>query len=438
MKRIHLIVLIGFFCLTETNGQQAWTLEACIDQALQANRSVQSNELSSNAQQIRLNQAKNQRLPGVYGNASQNLGFGQTMNNVGVYENRNSQTYNAGISASLNLFNGLQTHYTIQAQELNLHASMEDLKAARENLAIQVASAYLQVLYNKELHQVARTQVELSATQVTRFEQMAELGKIAEGQVYEVKAQHARNKQSEAEVASRLQLSLLDLSQLLELEDWSTFDVVVPNIDVFAIGAGLTEANAMYQEIVGNKPLIRASEYRLQSAEKNRKVAEGALYPSLSLGASYSNGYYPDMTSQNFSDQMKINARTSIGLSLSIPIFNRLDTRNNIKQSEINIKQAALNVEQAKKTLYKEVQQAWFNAKTALEQFHASEETRKQSEIAFRFAEEKFTNGRATAYEYDEARINYSAALSSSLQAKYNYVFSVKILEFYKGIPLTL
>ena len=243
---------------------------------------------------------------------------------------------------------------------------------------------------------------------------------------------------SEAEAASRLQLSLLDLSQLLELEDWSTFDVVVPNIDVYAIGAGLTEANAMYQEIVGNKPLIRASEYRLQSAEKNRKVAEGALYPSLSLGASYSNGYYPDMTSQNFSDQMKINARTSIGLSLSIPIFNRLDTRNNIKQSEINIKQATLNVEQAKKTLYKEVQQAWFNAKTALEQFHASEETRKQSEIAFRFAEEKFTNGRATAYEYDEARINYSAALSSSLQAKYNYVFSVKILEFYKGIPLTL
>jgi outer membrane protein len=167
------------------------------------------------------------------------------------------------------------------------------------------------------------------------------------------------------------------------------------------------------------------------------KIAEGGLYPSLSLGANYSNGFYPDMT-ENFGKQLDINSRASFGLSLNIPVFNRFETRNSIKIAKNNLRAAELELENTKKTLYKEIQQAWFNAKTALEKYYASSETLKQSEIAYDYAEAKFNYGKSTVYEYNEARLNKLSAISNQLQAKYNYLFCVKILDFYKGDPLNL
>jgi len=302
---------------------------------------------------------------------------------------------------------------------------------------MNIASAYLQVLYNKELYQVALEQVTLSQTQLTRYENMASLGKIPQGQVYEAKAQLAKDKFSATESQSNLQLSLLDLSQLLDLKEWSGFDIVEPAIDMKSLSLMISPADEVFNYAVGNKSTVKASEYKLKSSEKNLEVSKGAYYPRLSLGGSYSNGFYPDMK-MNFADQMNINARTAIGLSLSIPIFNRFDTRNNIKLSKIEVENAKLELDNTKKTLYKEIQQAWFNAKTASEKFQASAEAVLNTEEAYRFAEEKFNNGRSTIYEFNEAKMNLASARSNQLQAKYNYLFSVKILDFYKGESLHL
>jgi outer membrane protein len=437
MKNIFACILLFLTFAGNIEAQKKWTLEECIDHALKQNISLQSSKLNAENEAIRYQQAKNQRLPGLSAYSSQSMSFGQSMNNYGVYENKNSQSYSAGLSASVTVFNGFQVTNQIKAQEFNMLATLEDLNKAKESMSVSIASAYLQVLYNKELYQLAKEQVELSKTQVSKYEFMAEQGKIPEGQVYEVKAQHAKDKQSEAESLSNLQLSLLDLSQMLELKDWSDFDIVVPQIDIDALGLQISNADEVYNYAETNKSSVKASEYRLKGSEKSLKIAEGNYYPSLSFGASYSNGYYPDYEG-SFSDQIDINSRTAFGFNLSIPIFNKFDTRNSVRIAKNNLKTAQLDVENTKKTLYKEIQQAWFNAKTALEKYYASSETLKQSEIAYKFAEEKFNYGRSTVYEYNDARMNRTTAISNQLQAKYNYLFCVKILDFYKGLPLNL
>jgi len=224
---------------------------------------------------------------------------------------------------------------------------------------------------------------------------------------------------------------------MLELKEWSGFDFVVPQIDMDAIGLQITNADDVYNYAEANKSSVKASEYRLKSSEKSLKVAEGAYYPSVSISGNYSNIYYTDLE-ETFAEQIDQFYTASIDLNVSIPIFNRFDTKNNVKIAKNNMRNAELDVENSKKTLYKEIQQAWFNAKTALEKYYASSETLKQSEIAYKYAEEKFNYGRSTIYEFNEARMNRTSAISNQLQAKYNYLFCVKILDFYKGMPLSL
>ena len=437
MKKYIIAAFSVFLTFGSMQAQQKWSLEQCIDYALKNNISLKSSELNTKTQEIKHQMAKNQRLPDLTGSGSQYFSFGQSMNNQGIYENKNSQSYSASLSSSVTIFSGFQIRNSISAQSFTLLASLEELKKAKESMAMNIASAYLQVLYNKELYQVALEQVTLSQTQLTRYENMASLGKIPQGQVYEAKAQLAKDKFSATESQSNLQLSLLDLSQLLDLKEWSGFDIVEPAIDMKSLSLMISPADEVFNYAVGNKSTVKASEYKLKSSEKNLEVSKGAYYPRLSLGGSYSNGFYPDMN-MSFADQMNINARTAIGFSLSIPIFNRFDTRNNIKLSKIEVENAKLELDNTKKTLYKEIQQAWFNAKTASEKFQASAEAVLNTEEAYRFAEEKFNNGRSTIYEFNEAKMNLASARSNQLQAKYNYLFSVKILDFYKGEDLHL
>lgn len=437
MKRIIAGLLLIFALTGSSVAQKKWTLEECINHAIEQNLSLKSAKLSSDNEAIRYEQAKNQRLPGVSAYGSQSMSFGQSMNNFGVYENKNSQSYSAGLSTSVSVFNGFQITNSIKAQEFNLKASLEDLKKAQESMSVGIASQYLQVLYNKEIYQIALEQVELSKNQVSKYQNMADLGKIPQGQVSEIQATHAKNKQTASESMNNLQLSLLDLSQMLELKEWNGFDIVIPQIDMNVLGLQISDANEIYNFAEQNKSSVKASEYRLKSSEKSLKIAEGGYYPSLSFGANYSNGFYPDLES-NFKDQLDVNSRTAFGFNLSIPIFNRFDTKNSIRIAKNNLKNAELDVENTKKTLYKEIQQAWFNAKSALEKYYASSETLKQAEIAYKFAEDKFNCEKSTIYEFEDARMNKLSAISNQLQAKYNYLFCVKILDFYKGMPLAL
>lgn len=437
MKNILIAILTGCLSLGTVSAQQKWSLEDCINYAIKNNLTIKTGELTNEAQQIKLEQAKNQILPNLTAQFDPSLNFGTAINNQNVYVQQNSQSASIGVSTGMVLFNGYRVKNAIKAQEFSTKASKEDLKKAKESLSVNISSAYLQVLYNKELYAIAEEQVNLSQNQVSKSEIMASYGKIPEGQVFEARAQLAKDKYNAIEYKSTLQLSLLELAQMLELKDWSTFDIQVPEITINSTANNIQPAEEVFTYAVANKSDVKASEYRLKSSEKSLDITKGALYPTVDIGARYSNRYY-SIQNGNLADQLDVNGGSVVGISVSIPIFNRFDTKNNIRLSKIDVEKAKLDLESTRKTLYKEIQQAWFNANKATEKFNSSAEAVVNSEEAFRFAQEKYNNERATIYEYNQAKINLVTARSNQLQAKYNLLFCIKILDFYKGEPLKL
>ena len=422
-------------------AQKVWTLKECIDYALANNIAIKTAGLNAEIQGIEKKNTQYRRLPYVSASASHNIGFGQTQDNTGVYVNSNSQSTSAGLSTGITLFNGFQINNSVKAQQYSTLASLENLNKAKEDLSLNIASAYLQILYNKELYQLALEQVDLSKEQLRQYEIRYAHDKIPEGQLYEIKAKLAQDELSATQQKQTMELSLLELSQLLELEDWKDFNISKPDSQIMVSKEALQlPAESIYDQAQSNRAAIKSAQYEVMTSEKMLEVSRGARYPSLSLGASYSNSYYDHSNYANpsFKDQLSTNGRSNIGLSLSIPIFNRLNTTNNIKRSNINLETARLQLENTKKILYKEIQQAWFNANTAEEKYRASFETIRATQEAFRFTEEKFNSGRSTIYEYNEARMQLLRTRSEQLQAKYNLMFSLKILDFYRGNPIHL
>lgn len=439
MNKLLIALLTGCLTIGSVSAQQKWSLEDCINYAVKNNLTIKSGELTNDAQQIKLEQAKNQILPDVSGSFGSSVNFGTGLNDKNVYVKQNSQSANMSLSTSMVLFSGFRVKNAIKAQEFSTLASKEDLKKAKESLAVSISSAYLQVLYNKELFAIAEEQVNLSQNQVSKSEVMASYGKIPEGQVFEARAQLAKDKYNMLECKSTLQLSLLELAQMLELKEWSNFDIQVPQIDVYSSTMTIQPADEVYNYAVSNKSDVKAGEYRVKSSEKSLEITKGALYPTVGIGANYSNRLYTlNGAKPDIANQLDVNGGSAIGINVSIPIFNRFDTKNNIRLSKIEVERARVELENTRKTLYKEIQQAWFNANKATEKYKSSADAVVNMEEAFRFAQEKYNNERATIYEYNEAKMNLVTARSNQLQAKYNLLFCIKILDFYKGEPLKL
>jgi outer membrane protein len=344
------------------------------------------------------------------------------------------------------IFDGFKIPNNIAARKLNLLAATEALNKAKEDLAVGVASYFLQVLYNKEILHIAELQVELTKEQVGRTDALVTAGRVSMSQLYDIKAQLARDEVTLTESSNNVSLSLLDLAQALELERLGAdFDIVQPEIED-AMGENmksLLPPDNIYDNAVAFKPQIKEQEYLLESRKRMLKVAQGDYYPRLNLQASYSNGYYryfgaDDIVSIPFGDQLTQNERKTVGLSLSIPIFSRFEIRNNVRSARVGILNQELMMENTKKALYKEIQQAYFSATAAQEKYSASEKSVAASKEAFNYAEERYATGRSTVFEYNESRTKYAQSLSEQAQAKYSFIFRAKILDFYNGITITL
>ncbi|MDR1879895.1 MAG: TolC family protein, partial [Tannerellaceae bacterium] len=357
---------------------------------------------------------------------------------------------NTSFNLQLNMpvFDGFRISNDIAARKLDLQAAVETLNKAKDELAINIASFYLQVLYNKEVMNIALLQVELTRTQVNQTEALVGAGKVPASQLYDIKAQLANDEVTLVEAKNNVDLALLDLAQRLELErEDKGFDIEEPEIqDAVAQYMGsILPPDHIYQNAVLIKPQIREQTYLLESQKKMLKVAEAGYYPTLNLNANYSNGFYYYYTglpegqkNMAFSNQLKTNEGKTIGFSLSIPIFNRFQVRNSVRTARINIINRELMVENSKKALYKEIQQAFYNATAAQEKYKASEKSVDASKEAFSYAQERYNAGKSTVFEYNESKTKYAQSLSEQAQAKYNFIFRAKILDFYNGISLTL
>ena len=438
MKKLVLSVCLIMASGLSIQAQKAWSLQQCIEHAITHNLSIKQKEAARDQSAVELNTAQWSRLPNLNGNVGQSFNFGRAIQADNTYGNRNTRNTNFSVGTSIPLFTGMQIPNNIALSKLNLKAATEDLNKAKEDISIQVASYYLQVLFNEELVKIAQRQVELSQEQLDRKVTFFKNGKASEAEVYEAKSRVAQDEYSLVQAQNNHQLALLDLSQLLELPTPENFQIETPNVEAFS--AQLSLPDEVYAQALLNKPSIKAAQYRLEGAAKSIRIAQSAWYPQLSFGAGIGTNYYSITGIENasFGSQWHQNMNKYLQFSLSIPLFNRFATRNRVKSARIQRNALAWQLEESKKALYKEIQQAYYNARAAESQYQSSQTASQSAEASFKLMSEKYANGKATATEYNEMRATWMKALSEQVQARYDYLFRSKILEFYQGKQLTL
>ena len=427
--------IIAIFCCLSTMAQaQQYTLVECIKIALQNNRNIKQQELSKAQRQIAYSQARNDLLPSVNASAGQNFVFGRSIGLDNTYQNTNSSQSSFGVGADITLFDGLRMKHNIDAKRADLSAAEADLEKFKDEIEMSVATAFLQVLLQKELLQIASEQIQLTDSNMNRRKELIKSGKMAHGEIYELEAQRAREEQNRVQAESNLKLALLDLAQIMELEDFSDFNVSAPSVESILSEGVLLSTSDIFQTALLTRPEIKAAEYRLQSSEKEVLMAKSQLYPSLSFGANFGTGYYNMSGRSNdpFHTQIRNNMSNSLGFSLRIPIFNKFQTKNSIRTAELAAENNRLEIDKVKIDLRKRIEQAYHNALGAQSKWKATQKSEISGQEAFRFAQEKFDNGRANSYELFQAKSNLTQTLSDQAQAKYEYAFRLKILELLK------
>ena len=426
------IILFSALC-SYAQQPKVWSLQECIDYANAHNLEIQMQQVNIDKQEVTHNTSRNRRLPNLTASASQSFSFGRSASGFdNTYQDRNTSNAQWSASTSIPIFTGFMISSEIEATRLDLLAVAAELEKAKENLEINITSMYFQILYSKEILGIAGRQAELSREQLERIKKIFENGYASEAQIYEVEAQIANDELSIVQAASDLQIAILSLTQALELPTPDGFDVVEPDgaVDIFLI----RKPDAIYEAALTSRAMIRVEELRLKSSELYIKMAQSSFYPTLSFGAGYGNNYYKINGFDNpaFSSQLRNNRNEYFGLNLQIPVFNRYATRNNVKTAQLNTRLQELQLENTKKSLYKEIQQAYYNALTSGEKYKSAEAAYKSAEKAFGYMKEKLEIERATMYEYNDAKTSMTKALSNSIQAKYDFILRKKILEFYE------
>ena len=413
-----------------------WTLAECIRHAQENNITLQQTELQVKQREIQLETAKGSRLPMVSGSASENLSFGRGLTADNTYSNTNTTSTGFSLGTSVPVFQGLRISNGIKENELGLKAATADLQKAREDMSVSVAQAYTQILYNMELLDVALNQVGIDSLQLVRLEALLENGKASPSQVAQQKAALGQSRLSATQARHNLNISLLDLSQLLELPDPEGFSIVRPNVPIDGILLGNPED--IYAEAIQNKPAVKAEMFRLDATEFSIKSAKGAFLPSISASGGVGTNYYTMSAAPSavFFDQIKNNFSQYLGLSLSVPIFSGFQNRNQVRSAELARTNQRLLLENTKKSLYKEIQQAYYNAVAASEKYRSSVDAQASARESFELVQAKYENGKANITEFNESRDTWLKAESDLARSRYEYLYSAKLLDFYRGRPL--
>lgn len=438
MKRLLIFALLPIFVL-QGRAQEGveWSLSDCVQYALAHNINIKQQENNVQQQQVLLSTSKNSRLPDLNGSISENFSFGRALTSDNTYMNRNTQNTGFSLSTGVPVFTAGRIPADIKMRRLNLQAALQDFEYARESVMLGVATSFLEAVCQKDMVQVAERQVELSRVQVRRMELLYENDKISEADLSQIRSTLANDELSLTQQRNRYMLALLDLSQLLELESPDGFDVARPLIDSAGM-AELPSPDMIYNEALGIKPQIQAEQIRLQSAQKNVLLAKSAYYPTLYLNAGLGSSYYKTsgFESMGFGRQLRDNFNQYIGASLSVPIFNRFATRNGVRSARLQVNAQQMRLEQVKKSLYKEIQQAYYNAVAAIRQCESSDVALTSASTSFDLMQRKYENGKATLADYQDAKTKYMQAESQQILSRYTWLFRRKILDFYRGMTL--
>ncbi len=443
---------------------EKWTLEKCIDYAMQNNIQVKQTAVTS---QIYANdnlQSKLNFLPAIEGNLNYNSNYGNSINpQTYTFTSGNAQSASTSLQGSLPVFTGLQQIFNVERTKYELLASKFDYENAKRNIALSVASSYLQLLLNKEILKVAEKQKQLTETQHSTIQSKINSGLLPETSLFEVDAQLARDEVNVVNAKSSIDLGFLQLRQLLQIAD-EKFDVETPEVKFESVeDVAALSSLAIYQYALGNQPSIMSAEARVKSANASRKISMGALSPTIAVFGNVSSGYSsqdrkitgtetkidsslgvpipyqsPLYANKPFSEQLKDNFRKVIGVQMNVPLFSKWQRVTNIQNAKLQMQIRELQLEGTKNQLRSDIEQAYTNAKAAVHSYLANKKSVEAAEKSFTAMEKRFMAGMLGSYEFQQAKNGMAVAESEMIKSKYTYVFRQKVLDFYQGKPLKL
>ena len=439
LVRLLGIVLLLILISTPSSAKQ-WTLPECIDYAIEHNISLKQRENTRRQSEVSLNTAKNSRLPDLNAGISENLGFGRSLGMDNTYSKNNTSNTSFQISTSVPILTGNRIENTIKLNQLNLEASTADLEKARNDIRTQIAQQYIQIVYDTEILAVAKRQIGIDSLQLYRLQEMERNGKATLTEVLQQKSTMEQSRLTATQAENTYRLDLLALTQLLELPSPEGFTIVIPTLPNNYGSLINVNPEIIYQEAIAVKPEVQAEQLRLKASDANILIAKSAKYPTLSFNAGLGTNYYKTLNGNykqdSFGSQIKNNFSQSLGLQLNVPIFNRYATRNSIKSASIDKENQQLALDNVKKTLYKEIQQVYYNTVAAEAKYKSSLQAEVTSKDAFNLTQAKYENGKATITEFNESKNNMMKAESDLVQARYQLIYQKALIDFYRGKEL--
>ncbi len=464
------VLLFGIFSYSQP---KKWTLEECVSHALENNISIKNSTLDKQLADIERNTAVGNFLPSANATASHSWNIGLNQNiTTGLLENQTTQFTSAGLNVGVDIYNGLQNQYRLRRANLSQIASQYQLTKMQEDIALNVANAFLQILFNKENLKVQKEQLLNNRKQMERSEQLLEAGVIPRGDLLDIKATVASSEQLVINAENLLLISKLSLAQLLQLEEFKDFDIIDREYEALQTPLLLQTPEVIYQKAKETRTELKIAQANLEIAEKDVSIAKGAYQPRLQGFYSFSTrassldrvtgielnpanpttvigvveGTNQNVLQPNFNavlggpapifDQFDDNKGQNFGVQLTIPIFNGFATRNNVQRSKVALERSKIAYEQEELTLERNVYTAFTDVKGSLKSYEAALTTLEARQEAYLYAQERFEVGLMNAFDFNQSQTLLVNAQSEVLRTKYDYIFRTKILEFYFGIPI--
>ncbi len=446
-----MMLMVLFLGITAQAQTKKWTLKECVDYALKNNISIKQTELDEETTAIGKKAAIGNFLPTLNANASHSWNIGLNQNiTTGLLENQTTQFTSAGLNSNITIYNGLQNQNKLRKANLSIIAAQYQLSKMKDDISLNVANAYLQILFNKENQKVQNEQLAYDEKQQKKSEEMVAAGMVARGDLLDVKATVAADRQKVITAENTLFISKLSLAQLLQIEDFQTFDVADVDYEAKPSQTMLETPEKIVDKAKQDRVELKIARANLEIAEKDVKIAKGAFQPSLvgfysfSSRVSYSDrivGVDPTGTPilsgpLPFFDQISNNKGHNFGVQLNIPILNGFSAKTNLNRFKIALERSKTNEKQAILDLERNVYTAITNAKVALNAYDAAVAAFDARKEAFNYAKEKYAVGMMNSFDFTQSQTLYTNAQSEVLRTKYDYIFKVKIVEFYFGIPI--
>lgn len=452
-----------------------WTLQECVDYALEHNITIQQSELDFKDAEVNKLDAKGNFLPSINAQASHSWNIGLNQNvTTGILENLTTMFTSGGVSANVDIYNGLQNVNRLRRANLALLASQYRLDNMKDDISLAIANGYLQILFNRENLAVANAQYAVTEQDLKRTKELVESGVVPKGDLLEIEATAATQQQQIVNAENGLRLSRIALAQLLLINDYENFDVANEEFNVQPSDILNNSPREIFSKAVAQRNDIKLAEANVELAQTDIELAKGALYPRVSGFYNYNTrASYQDIiggfeldpnnptrqigtveaTGQSviapntrpvveamdpFLYQLGVNDGHSFGVALSVPILNGFSARNSVKRNRINLERSKLQLEQGKLDLENTINQAWNDATAAIKAHEAAQKTLDARQLARDYSKDRFDVGLMNAFDFSQAQSRVENAQAEVIRTKYDYIFRIKVLEFYFGLPIEL